>query len=69
MYSPEKVIALLSEYGVSVQPSSCQCSWVALFWTAGFKRLMGKGKTPALAMEALMSQVGPGDKPLTRACP
>lgn len=68
MLSHEKVIALMTEYGVSVQPSSCQCSWVASFWTAHHKRLMGKAGTPALAMEALMAQVGPDDKPLKRTC-
>jgi hypothetical protein len=56
------------EYGVQVQPSSCMCAWVASFWTANHKRLLGKDKTPALAMEALMAQVKADDKPLKRTC-
>ena len=68
MLSHEKVIDLMIEYGASVQPSACQCSWVAMFWTKHHKRLMGKAATPALAMEALMAQVGPDDKPLKRTC-
>lgn len=68
MLSAEKVIALATEWNMTISPSACLCTWVASLWTETHKRLVGRGKTPALAVESLMSQLAPGDKPLCRTC-
>ena len=66
--SAEKVIALQAEWNITVQPSGCLCRWVATLWTAAYRRLVGTGGTPALAVEDLMAKLSTEDKPLRRTC-
>lgn len=68
MLSAEKAIAAVVAWKVSLQPSSCQCAWSASLWTANVKRLIAKGATPELAVEALLATLGPDDRPMKRQC-